>query len=390
MKNKIRAALTVLFIPVFMFLVSCRSKLDRPETIIENGVEVAVNHLEPHKIKGDSSNFLLEEEFLIDTEDNKLAKLGLADIQGFDIDSEGNIYLLSPRSGERLVYKFNSKGNYVTSFGQKGQGPGELQMPVHLRIDKSNEIAVTDLINKRLSIFGKNGNLIKEIALGSDIMTAVPLEGGKYLVLKRLIEPNSEFLTQSPLSIYSSKFKEIKELDRQKVPNPMIVNRLKATPHVFAFDISNGRIYIGNEERGYEIHVYDLEGNLLRKIRKEYLPVKVPEEFKKEYLKNFDDPRAASIREKIYFPDSMPPFHSFFIDDRGILFVMTYEEGEYPGEYIYDIFNKEGIFAGRKSLGIFWQEGPLYAKAKENRFYCTKAKDSGYKELIVYKVNWKY
>jgi len=389
MENKKGAVWIGLFILMFMFLISCRSKGGGAETIIEDGVEVVVNHLEPHKINGKPLNFLLEEEFIIDTEDNNLANLGLVDIQGLDIDSEGNIYLLSPRSGERLVYKFNSKGNYVTSFGQRGQGPGELQMPVYLKIDKRNEIAVTDLGNRRLVIFGNDGNLIKEIALGTDIMTAVPLEDAEYLVVKRLIEPNSEYLTQSPLSIYSSEFKEIKELDRQKVPNPMIVNRLKATPHVFAFDISNGRIYIGNEERGYEIHVYDLEGNLIRKIRKEYLPVRLPEEFKKEYLKNFDDPRAASIREKIYFPDSMPPFHSFFIDDRGMLFVMTYEEGEYPGEYIYDIFNKDGIFAGRKSLGIFWQEGPLYAKAKENRFYCIKAKDSGYKELIVYKANWK-
>jgi len=389
MKNKIRAALTVLFIPVFMFFVSCGSKQDKAERIIEDGVEVVVNRLEPYKINGHSSNLLLEEEFLIDTEDNNLAESGVVDIAAFDIDSEGNIYLLSPRSAGSLAYKFDSDGNFVTSFGQKGQGPGELQMPIYLRIDKKNKIAITDLINNRLSIFGTNGNLIKEITLGSDIMTAVPLENGKYLVWKRLIEPDSEYLTQSPLSIYSSEFKEIKELDRQKVPNPMIVNRLKATNYVFTFDISNERIYVGNEERAYEIHVYDLEGNLLRKIKKEYRPVKVPEEFKTRYLKNYDDPRATSIRKKIYFPDSMPPFHSFFIDGQGILFVMTYEKGEYPGEYIYDIFNEDGIFTGRKSLEIFWEEGPLYAKGKKNRFYCLKEKEGGYKEIVVYKVNWE-
>ena len=52
-------------------------------------------------------------------------------------------------------------------------------------------------------------------------------------------------------------------------------------------------------------------------------------------------------------------------------------------------FNPEGVFIGRKSLKVFHDESGLYAKMKNDRFYCLNEKDNGYKELKVYKVNWE-
>ena len=43
-------------------------------------------------------------------------------------------------------------------------------------------------------------------------------------------------------------------------------------------------IYVGHEKRGYEISIFDLNGNLLKKIRKEYNPADVPDEFKENWL----------------------------------------------------------------------------------------------------------
>jgi len=71
---------------------------------------------------------------------------------------------------------------------------------------------------------------------------------------------------------------------------------------------------------------------------------------------------------------------------------MTYEEGENPGEYMYDVFNSEGIFILRVSLRNFfmynlfnWQ----FATAKNKCLYCIREKDSGFKELVVYKMTWE-
>ena len=79
---------------------------------------------------------------------------------------------------------------------------------------------------------------------------------------------------------------------------------------------------------------------------------------------------------------------SFFQDDECRLFVKTYEEGDNPGEYMFDIFNPDGIFISRKSLNIYSLGEKICAMAKRNRLYCLREKKSGYKELVVYKMRW--
>ena len=69
---------------------------------------------------------------------------------------------------------------------------------------------------------------------------------------------------------------------------------------------------------------------------------------------------------------------------------MTYEPGENPGEHMFDIFNKDGVFIARMSLDVYrWGWGEMNAKAKENRLYVVQEKESGYKEFVVYRMNWE-
>lgn len=379
---------------ILFFALCCGPKQEKIEKITENGVEVIVNHLEPYRIKGERSILSIEKEFTIDTERDEIAKLGLTDIGGFfDVDSEGNIYLLSPKSGENIVFVFDKDGGLVRSFGRKGRGPGELQVrpsgSLFLNVTLKNEIAISDQNNNKISFFRRDGSLIKETKLDSRIGFAMPLENGNYLILKSVLNPQADYLSQNLLILCSGKLEEIKELDKQSVPNPIIGKRLKGFYYVFSWSVAKQKIYTGFQERGYELFVYDFEGKMIRKIKKQHKPVPVSKEYKKNYMKQFEAPIFDPIRSKIYFPDSMPAFHAFFTDDEGRLFVMTYERGENPGEYIYDIFNPEGLFIGRKSLKIYNDENFLYAKIKDGRLYCINEKESGYKELVVYKMRWE-
>ncbi len=43
----------VLFVSILSFLIHCGPKQDVVEKIIEDGIEVVINHLEPYKIKGE-------------------------------------------------------------------------------------------------------------------------------------------------------------------------------------------------------------------------------------------------------------------------------------------------------------------------------------------------
>ena len=382
MKDKNKVILIVLFISVFIFFVSCGSKQDKTERIIEDGVEVVLNRLDPYKIKREPSNFTLEEEFIIDSERDDIAQIGLTYIDSFAVDSEENIYFLNNKNPESIVFKFDRKGNFIDSFGKQGQGPGEAQWPTSLKIFRQDEIAFTDSHHKFL-IFSKNGNLINEKSIVSTFISVVtPLDDGKYLIEKALFDTQAEYIMQNPLIFCSSEFEEIKELERYKYPNYLTRKKFNGLVSHVVYYVAREKFYVGNPDRGYEIWLYDQDGNLLKKIRKEYKSVAVSEEVKKSILRRYDAPGYEEIKTKIYFPDKMPPYESFFADDKGRLFVKTNEKGKNHEEYMFDIFNPDGILIARKSLS-----GSLgWATLKQNRLYCLREKESGYKELVVYKM----
>jgi len=385
-----KSACLLLVLAVFC---SCAPKSELPERVMEDGVEVVFNRVEPYAIDGEPATFTLAKEFSIDTEDDAVAELGLTDIGiYFDVDSIGNIYLSSCKNAEGMIFQFDGDGNFVRSFGRKGQGPGELlgrnYLSLYLTVDRNDNIAVSDYGNK-LAVFGAEGKLLMENHIDSRTISMAPLANGNYLSYLIVMDARSDFLNQNPLILLDGRFEKIKELDKQMVPNPIIGKRLKGTYHVLSWSVANGKIFTGFQERGYEIFVYDFEGNLVRKIKKESQPVPVPEEHKKEFMEQFSAPIFDDIRDNFYFPDAMPPFHAFFSDDEGRLFVMTYETGDNPGEYLYDIFNPEGVCVGRKSLEVLHDESGIYAKMKNGRFYGLNEKESGYKELAVFKVVWE-
>ncbi len=389
MKNKTKIVSLVLFLSAFIILVSCEPKKEKIERYMEDGVEVIVNHIEPYKIKTESAGFNLEEIFTIDTEYSDIARIGLTDIRCFDVDSKGNIYFLKFMSstGDN-VFKFDKDGKYITSFGPVGQGPGEFQYPFHLEIDNQDNVAVTDQAKLKLVIFSGDGRLKKEINITrSDLRIAKVscLENGKYITFGQVIGSYREEYIQIPLRLFSAQFEEIKELDRYNFLSSMVTKKRKGTYPIWAWSVSKGAVYIGNEERGYEIWVYDLEGNLIRKIKKEYKNVPVSDEYKKAIMEKTPE----NLKKITFFPDSFPPYQSLFTDDKGRLFVMTYEEGENPGEFMFDIFNPDGVFIGRKSLNVWIWESLAKATIINNLFYCVQEKESGYKKFVVSKMKWE-
>jgi len=390
---KLAGAFSTIFLLYLIF--GCQDKEADIERFMEDGVEVVVNHIEPYKIKGEPSSLLLEEEFTIDTERNEIAEIGVSDIEDFDIDSKGNIYFFQMlESDKNLVYKFDENANFVSTFGKKGQGPGEIEFPRYQYITPKGEIPIQDENRPILFIFDGNGDLIKETKFDSEssgYLTFFPLQNGNYLghglYFDRSTKHRGDLLT-----LFNSKFEKLKELDRCDYGKAITFTQQKKkfTPRVFIYQVSGKKIYVGHENRGYEILVYDLNANLVKKIRKKYNPVSVPDDFK-EYLRANIGRR---VEDRLDFPENMPPFHYFFLDDEGRLYFKTYEKGDKPGDYIHDIFNSDGVFITRESIPGYGRR--IYpwtalnrAKAKNHRLYCIREKTNGFKELVVYKMMWE-
>jgi len=377
----------------------CTQIQDKVEKIMEDGVEVIVNHLEPYKIRGELTTLTLKEEFTIDLEKDEIAEIGLDDIWGFDVNSEGDIYLFKPPTTQGdLVYRFDPKGNFISSFARRGQGPGEVENPSYQKINAQDELSITNPGRSEILIFNKDGHITKEIPIDLNIgfmgNMVYPLGNGNYLIRRSLSSPSGGGL-EFALGLFNPDFKEIKELDRFEVVQPIRAAKVRLPMHVSVWCVSSENIYVGNEERDYEICVYDLNGNLLRKIRKNYTPNSGAGELEQEIREKLKySPQV--LKDKIYFPERWPPFQFIFTDDEARLYVMTFKEGKNPNENIFDIFNSKGIFIATASMHVslndpfFTPGAPLdsWVTIKKDRLYCLRDKISGYREFVVYKTIW--
>ncbi|NIO49976.1 MAG: 6-bladed beta-propeller [Candidatus Aminicenantes bacterium] len=382
MKSKTKIVSITLIFSAFMISVSCVPKQEKVEKIIEDGVEVMLNHLEPYKIKGEPSTFDIEEKFVIDFEKDDITEYEISDIRGFDVDSEGNIYLSSYKGSDNCIFKFDGKGNFITSFGRKGQGPGELRYARNLYVNNQDLIQTIASSRHRLISYEKDGSLVDEIPLKPDISRIIPLKTGKFLVSKRTGARESLYYFRIALFLYNAEFGETKELEKVIIPNRASASYWMA---------SNRNIYVGNDERGYEIWVYDLEGNLRRKIKKEYESVEIPDEIKEGIKEAYEMLRRQSRRpsKTVEAPAHWPPFSAFFIDEKERLYVRSWEKGENIGESIHDVFNQDGAFIERISLNIYFSRECKYAVVKKNLLYFLREKESGYKELVVSRIKWE-
>ncbi len=392
----------ILLLVSLSLLFYCNPKQDELVKVVEEGVEVIINHLEPYKIEGEPITLHLDQEFSIDFERDDLKETGIREIIGFDVDSDGNIYFIISRSDADPILKFGANGNFILSFGRRGEGPGELMGPRYLRVDELEHIQIADNTRKRIYIFEKNGDLIRTISLLSNHRIATLLENGNILAVKSNFNKDMG-RGEYPIILSNADLDEIKMLHQGHwMPNFTLSKRINPLRYYMDFNVlrpSNGRIYVGNYGKGYEFLIYDTEGNLLKKIRKEYNKVKVSEQLKEEIVnglsKFFDS--FEQYKNKVYFPEFYPPFQFFFQDDESRLYVMTYEQGQGSNAFIYDIFNPDGLFKGRIELDNYGSSPfsyagipvPLNVVAKSDRLYCLREKENGYKELVVYKMRWE-
>ncbi len=92
-------------------------------------------------------------------------------------------------AGDRLSF-LDEKGNYISSFGSKGRGDGQLLGPQYLAEDDSGNIYVTDFGNARVAVFTADGEFLYNFgsfdaptgiaAAGNRIFVADALKGAVY------------------------------------------------------------------------------------------------------------------------------------------------------------------------------------------------------------------
>jgi hypothetical protein len=385
----------IILVLLVCFVVGCQDKEAFVEIFIEDGVEVVQNVL---PTQDQLIHSTLSPIFSIDTENEVLAGYGLTNIWGFDVNSSGEIFIYnSPLSQGDFVLKFDKTGQFINSFGRKGQGPGEIQMPLYQKINSKDEVSILDFAGQKLIVFDKDGDILSESKPEIRIFDRgilLPLMNGGYVYRNLEMDASRENISLA-LFLLGPDLEQIVELGRASIVNPRTANKFIYPYPVLTWALSNRNIFIGMEERGYDIHVFNLEGQLIRKIRKEYTRVPFTDQDKNQALKRWEN--YGPLSKKIRTPDFHPPFQHIFSDETGRLFVVTFEPGIEKGEYMTDVFDSDGVLLSRLSLGlllnkqVFLPDGhwDSWVAVKNNILYHIREKESGYKELMAYEIIWE-
>ena len=320
------------------------------EITTENGIKVIKNPKEP--LYGEFV-FDLEEDLSIGREDDENCMFYM--VRGIALDNQDNIYVTD--WGNHRIQKFNTNGVFLQTIGRHGQGPGEFEGIMDLKIDKlTGDIYVLDT-RREIEKFDEHGDHIKKIKLEKPIMYFF-LSGNKHFIALQFTVSDEEI---SKAICKADSNGEILE-SYVKVPYEMYYKRegemVTAGNLAYAYDlilteIENRRFVYGYSKE-YELSVIDNQGNLLYKIQKD------------EPYKGFSASEIRKYEKHHDLPPHKPFFYSLITDSRGRIYVQRNRTRgeEFKVNREVDIFSKDGYFLYTSTIprGTYIiKDGFLYA-----------------------------
>lgn len=168
-------------------------------------------------VLGQKLNLTVAEIFTLGGEENPSEEYLFVNPQQIFTDTKNNIYLRDvwTTNGDHSdeIKKYSSKGKYIATIGQKGNGPGEFQRIICFCIKKNDDILLYDEINHRVTIFNTNCVDYKILKNYSNVYFKPryisPFTAESYLVIN--YEILNELENVKLFSIYSDNFSEIYE-----------------------------------------------------------------------------------------------------------------------------------------------------------------------------------
>lgn len=234
------------------------------------------------------------------------------------IDKEGNVYVLD--SGNHRIQKFDPDGNFLATFGRRGQGPGEFQYPQSLDLDPDGNLYVSDSGNQKIQILKPDGSLAEEIKMTEEAPGIVKLRNGQMIMgqgssiysfgMGRMDQDQE---LPKLIKVLNKKAEVLKEFCEQKNYKDFLVNRL-GNRYQFAVD-KTGNIYVTFLYQN-RIEKYSPEGDLIwRSDRPLNYDVSTP--------KTKGERRGSGGRVEFRMPDMNRVSNGIAVDGKGRVWVVT-------------------------------------------------------------------
>ncbi len=234
------------------------------------------------------------------------------------LDKEGNVYVLD--SGNHRIQKFDPNGNYLATFGRRGQGPGDFQYPQSIDLDPDGNLYVSDSGNQKIQIIKPDGSLAEEIKMTDEAPGIIKVRNGEMIMGQGAsiysfgmgrMDQDQEL--PKLIKILNKQAEVLKEFCEQKDFKDFLVNRL-GNRYQFAVD-NAGSIYVSFLYQN-RIEKYSPEGNLLwRADRTLNYDVSTP--------KTKGERTGSGGRVQIRMPDMNRVSNGIAVDGKGRVWVIT-------------------------------------------------------------------
>ena len=338
MNKKIKLVLSLFVLFIFILEIGCQKQSpDWKGTLKqENGVTFVKNPKEPMYT---ADVFTLEDDLSI-TEDAGGEDCIFSQIRSIEVDESGRMYILDQR--EAHVYVFDSKGNYVKTFGEKGQGPGELNTPLSINITSRKELAVENF-RRGINFYSLEGDFIRELSTAKEGMLRIGIDSRDNIFGTMIVRDEED--PRYEVRKFDPQMNKLNSLLSSPLPNTRNEGFNPFGGAVMYAIRHDDYVFCASPET-YTLNVFDPLGELVMKISKDYDPVEITKEEKEEVTEGMP----AEIQVSI--PKHHNPFRRFIIDDEGRIWVMTYEQVEEEEGFYHDVFDSEGKFIAKIPLKI--------------------------------------
>ncbi|HRD02288.1 MAG TPA: 6-bladed beta-propeller [Candidatus Saccharicenans sp.] len=173
-----------------------------------------------------------------------------------EIDQGQNLFVLDEQNS-RLM-KFDQNGRFLWKASRKGQGPGEIEAPFGMKLTEDGGIAIIDQGGK-INYFDGNGNFLKLVRMAKEIKSIISFSKGKIFanlfihgqpgITAAWFSENGELIDYFPVEYYYG---------------PKLSGRL-AYDLGAKFILGGDQLYLSLPDK-YEIQIYSLKGQLLRRV----------------------------------------------------------------------------------------------------------------------------
>jgi hypothetical protein len=241
---------------------------------------------------------------------------------------------------EKKIFKFDNLGQFKEVIGGIGKGPGEYLQPVGLCLDEKDNIYVSDNMQRKIIIYTKHGKYLKSFYIGIDhwVPELFFVSDSLIIMASPQFQPPDAFLYKN-IQFYSLNGKFLKSF----FPTSQFLLRTRNPDVQPILDLATDRLIYAALSREFKIYVFDEFGNLKEEFGEKPSHFKEFEGFRGESdaLKFLREPY--SKEKEIFYKSYSNIDRIISLGDYLIISTLSYEGGyDDKNRFFYiDIINRK-------------------------------------------------